>query len=69
MPEVVPKQILIHGYSDDPGLKKSYRPVQHEEEETIKQLEMCAVEIKEWMDTNTLIVRRLSTLLLDHPSN
>ena len=47
MSEVVQKQILIHGYADDHGLKMSYRTIQHEEEETIKQLEMCAVEIKE----------------------
>ena len=44
----VPEQILIHGHADDHGLKKSYRPIQHEEEETIKHLEMCVVEIKEW---------------------
>ena len=54
MPEVIPKQISIYGYADDHGLKKSNRPVQHEEEETIKQLEMCVVEIEEWMDTNRL---------------
>ena len=41
MYEVVTKQILIHGYADDHDPKKSYRPVQYEEEETIKQLEMC----------------------------
>ena len=29
MSEVVPKQISIHGYVDDHGLKKSYRPIQH----------------------------------------
>ena len=54
MSEVVPKQILIHGYAGNHGLKKLYRPIQPEEEETIKQPEMCTVEIKEWMDTNRL---------------
>ena len=61
MSEAVPKQILIHGYADDHGLKKSYRPIQHEEEETIKQLEMCTVEIKEWMDKNKLCMNRKKT--------
>ena len=54
MSEVVPKQISIHGYADDHGLKKSYGSIQHEEEEIMKKLEMCVVEIKEWMDTNRL---------------
>ena len=54
MSEVVPKQISMHGYANDHDLKKSYRPIQYEEEETIKQLKMCVVEIKEWMDTNRL---------------
>ena len=40
MAEVVPKHISIHGYADDHGLKKSYRPTQEEEEET-KYLKMC----------------------------
>ena len=51
--EVVLKQILIHGYADH-GLKKSFRPIQHEEEETIKQLQICVAEMKEWINTNRL---------------
>ena len=54
MSEVVPKEISICRYADDHDLRKSYRPIQHDEEETIKQLEMCVVEIKVWMDTNSL---------------
>ena len=61
MSEVVPKQISIHGYADDHGLKNSYRPIQQEDEETIKQLEMCAVEIREWMDTNRLCMNSKKT--------
>ena len=54
MAEVAPKCISIHGYADDHGLKKSYRPTQQEEEETIKVLEKCVVDIKAWMDKNRL---------------
>ena len=39
---------------DHYGLKKPYRPIQQEEEETITLFEKCGVEIKEWMDTNRL---------------
>ena len=54
MAVVVPEQISIHGYADDHGLKKSYRPTQEEEEETIKVLEIYVVKIKAWMDKNRL---------------
>ena len=54
MAEVVLKHISIHRYADDHDLKKSYRPVHQEEEETIKVLEKCAVNIKAWMDKNRL---------------
>ena len=61
MSEVIPNQISMHRYADDNGLKKLHRPIQHEEEETIKQLELCAVEIKEWMDTNRLCMNSKNT--------
>ena len=54
MAEVVLKHISIHVYAGDRGLKKSYRPIQQEEEETIKVFEKCVVEIKAWMDKNRL---------------
>ena len=61
MAEVVLKHISIHGYADDHGLKKSYRPTQQEEEETIKVLEKCVVNIKAWMDKNRLHINSKKT--------
>ena len=54
MAEVVLKHISIHGYADDHGLKKSYRAIQQEKEETIKVLKKSMVEIKAWIDKNRL---------------
>ena len=61
MAEVVLKCISIHGYADDHGLKKSYRPIHQEEEETIKVLEKCTVKIKAWMDKNRLCMNSKKT--------
>ena len=61
MAEVVLEHISIHGYADDHGLKKSYRPVHQEEDKIIKILEKCAVEIKAWMDKNRLCINSNKT--------
>ena len=55
MQEVVPDNIDLHGYADDHALKISFNPAeQTEEHNAINQLELCAQNIKEWMDKNRL---------------
>ena len=68
MSEVVQKQISIHGYADDHDHMNSYRPVQHEEDETINNLKCVWWKSRTgWTQTSYVwIARRLSTLLLDH---
>ena len=61
MAEVVPEHISMHGYMDDHGLKKSYGPTQEEEEETVKVLEKCVVDIKVWVDNYRLHINSKKT--------
>ena len=53
--EVIDPTISLYGYADDHAVCRSFKASDKiSETETIKSLENCAIQIKNWMDTNRL---------------
>ena len=51
--EVIDPTISRYGYADDHAVCRSFKASDKiSEMETIKSLENCAIQIKNWMDTN-----------------
>ena len=63
----VPDDIDLHGFTDDHILKNSFRASSRvDEKESIRSLEATLVDIKEWMDQNTLKMNDDKTVYYVH---
>ena len=52
--DIVPPSISVYGFADDHTASKRFKPILSEETEAINELQDCAQEINNWMNSNKL---------------